>query len=397
MDKLVLGACSSISLYKSCEIIRGFQKKGLQVQVIMTQNATHMISPLLFSALTGKRTIVNLFQEESSEEIPHIELAKEISLFLIAPATANIIGKLASGVADDFLSTFYLAVRCPVLIAPAMNEAMYLHEQTQENINILKSRGVQFIEPERGYLACQDEGWGRLASPEEIVEEALGSIRKSQSLKGRTFLVTAGPTREFLDPVRFLSNRSSGKMGFAIAEEASKRGAEVILISGPTHLFPPQGVQLKRIQAAKEMEKEVLENFKQADVVIMSAAVSDLTFPVKADQKIKKKELLEDFDPVKTPDILKKLCEMKKGKILVGFAAETENLMKNAAKKMKDKNVDLLVANDVSQDGIGFESDFNKVQLIFPDGKMLKTDKKSKREISRDILDEIEAILGQKS
>ena len=397
MDKLVLGACSSISLYKSCEIIRGFQKKGLQVQVIMTQNATHMISPLLFSALTGKRTIVNLFQEESSEEISHIELAKEISLFLIAPATANIIGKLASGVADDFLSTFYLAVRCPVLIAPAMNEAMYLHEQTQENINILKSRGVQFIEPERGYLACQDEGWGRLASPEEIVEEALGSIRKSQSLKGRTFLVTAGPTREFLDPVRFLSNRSSGKMGFAIAEEASKRGAEVILISGPTHLFPPQGVQLKRIQAAKEMEKEVLENFKQADVVIMSAAVSDLTFPVKADQKIKKKKLLEDFGPVKTPDILKKLCEMKKGKILVGFAAETENLMKNAAKKMKDKNVDLLVANDVSQDGIGFESDFNKVQLIFPDGKMLKTDKKSKREISRVILDEIEAILGKKS
>jgi phosphopantothenoylcysteine decarboxylase/phosphopantothenate--cysteine ligase len=397
MDKLVLGVCSSISLYKSCEIIRGFQKKGLQVQVIMTQNATQMISPLLFSALAGKRTIVNPFQEESSEEISHIELAKEISLFLIAPATANIIGKLASGVADDFLSTFYLAVRCPVLIAPAMNEAMYLHEQTQENIRILKSRGVQFIEPERGYLACQDEGWGRLASPEEIIEEALRSVRKSQSLKGRTLLVTAGPTREFLDPVRFLSNRSTGKMGFALAEEASKRGADVILISGPTHLIPPQGVQLKRIQDALEMEKEVLENFKQADVVIMSAAVSDLTFPAKADQKIKKKVLQERFDPVKTPDILKKLGEMKNRKILVGFAAETENLIKNAEKKMRGKNVDLLVANDVLQEGIGFGSDYNKVQLIFPDGKMIKTDKKSKREISRVILDEIEAILGQKS
>jgi phosphopantothenoylcysteine decarboxylase/phosphopantothenate--cysteine ligase len=397
MNILALGVCSSISIYKSCEIIRGLQKKGVLTQVIMTQNATQMISPLLFSALTGKKTIVDPFSEESSEEISHIQLAKEISLLLVAPATANIIGKFASGVADDFLSTFYQAVKCPVLVAPAMNEAMYLHEETQENIRTLRSRGVQIIEPERGYLACKDLGWGRLASPESIIEEVLGSIEKSQSLKGKTVLVTAGPTHEFLDPVRFLSNRSSGKMGFAVAEEAARRGADVILVSGPTQLFPPYGIQVKNVQSAEEMEREVIGNFSKADIVIMAAAVCDLTFPEIAEQKIKKNKLLGDFNPEPTPDILKKLGSMKKGKILVGFAAETENLTENAKKKMKGKNVDLLIANDVSQKEIGFGSDLNQVQIFSPEGRELKTDKVSKREISRVILDEVEAIIGQKS
>ena len=395
MAKITLGVCSSVSLYKACEIIRGFQKEKFQVQVILTKNASRLISPLLFSALSGQKALVDPFDEEYSDEIPHVDLAKETSLLLVAPATANMIGKFASGVADDFLSTFYTASNCPVLIAPSMNEAMYLHRQTQENIQKLRAMGVRFVEPDKGYLACKDIGWGRLAAPEKIVEEGLRLIKKSESLKGKTVLVTAGPTREFLDPVRFLTNRSSGKMGYELAEEALRRGAEVILISGPTHIFPPPEAKLKKVQTAQEMEKEVVAHFGQADVVIMAAAISDFRFAETSSQKIKKEKLEKKIDIVPTEDVLQKLSSKKGAKIIVGFAAETEDVVNNALKKMKKKSLDLIVANNVLDEGIGFESDFNQVSLIFPDGKTIHTEKKSKLEISQIILDRVEDILGR--
>ncbi len=395
MVKITLGVCSSVSLYKACEIIRGFQKEKFQVQVILTKNASRLISPLLFSALSGQKALVDPFDEEYSDKIPHVDLAKETSLLLVAPATANMIGKFASGVADDFLSTFYTASNCPVLIAPSMNEAMYLHRQTQENIQKLRAMGVRFVEPAKGYLACKDIGWGRLAAPEKIVEEGLRLMKKSESLKGKTVLVTAGPTREFLDPVRFLTNRSSGKMGYELAEEALRRGAEVILISGPTHIFPPPEAKLKKVRTAQEMEKEVVAHFGQADVVIMAAAISDFRFAETSSQKIKKEKLEKKIDILPTEDVLQKLSSKKGAKIIVGFAAETEDVVNNALKKMKKKRLDLIVANNVLDEGIGFESDFNQVSIIFPDGKTIHTEKKSKLEISQIILDRVEDILGR--
>ena len=397
MATIALGVCSSISIYKACEIVRGFQEKNLRVQVIMTKNASRLISPLLFSSLSGQKVLVDPFDEQESAKIVHVALARELSLLLVAPATANIIGKFASGVADDFLSTFYMVAKCPVLIAPAMNEAMYLHPKTQENIRKLKALGVRFVEPEKGYLACGEEGWGRLAAPQKIVEESLGLIKKSESLKGKTVLVTAGPTREFLDPVRFLSNRSSGKMGYELAEEALRRGAEVILVSGPTHLFPPPKAKLIKVQTAQEMKKQVLKHSALAKIIIMAAAVSDFRFVRSFTQKIQKEKLGDKVQIAPTEDILRGLGQKKGKRILVGFAAETENVVKNAAKKMREKKLDLVVANDVSAEGIGFESDYNQVLIISPDGKTIETERMSKLEISRLILDRIEEILGKKS
>jgi phosphopantothenoylcysteine decarboxylase/phosphopantothenate--cysteine ligase len=307
------------------------------------------------------------------------------------------IGKMASGIADDFLSTFYMAVKCPVLVAPAMNEAMYLHPQTQLNIKKLASLGTHFVEPDKGYLACGDEGWGRLASPDKIVEEGLDLMRQSQSLAGQNVLVTAGPTREFLDPIRYLSNRSSGKMGYAIAEEALKRGARVTLISGPTHIVPPQGAELVMVQTADEMADQTFKRYEETDIVIMAAAVSDLTFKEITPQKIKKRALAQDVKLVQTPDILKKLGETKGDKILIGFAAETENIQENASQKIDEKNLDFIVANDVADETIGFESDINQVMFVYPDGQRIQTDRMSKMDISRLIWDRVEDLLGQKN
>ena len=397
MEKVVVGICSSISVYKSCEIVRGFQKKGYSVQAIMTKNATFLIQPLLLSAITKNTVHVDTFDRKASESISHISLAKEAALFVVAPATANMIGKMASGIADDFLSTFYMAVGCPVLIAPAMNEAMYFHTQTQLNIKKLKSLGARFVEPDRGYLACGDEGWGRLASPEEIVEEGLKLMRKSQSLAGKNVLVTAGPTREYLDPVRFLSNRSSGKMGYSIAEEAIKRGAHVTLISGPTHISPPQGVKLVLVQTTDEMADQTFQHYEKTDIVIMAAAVSDVTFKDVAPQKMKKKGLSQDVKLVQTQDILKKLGEKKGDRILIGFAAETENIKENSLQKIEDKNLDFIVSNNVADETIGFESDFNQVFFVYSDGQITRTDRMSKVDISQLIWDRVEDLLGQKN
>jgi len=329
--------------------------------------------------------------------IPHVEEARKVPLLVVAPATANIIGKFSSGIADDFLSTFYMVVKCPVLIAPAMNEGMYLHEQTQLNIKKLNAMGVTFVEPERGHLACGDEGWGRLAPPEKIVEEGLRLLRKSQSLKGKSILVTAGPTREYLDPVRFLTNRSSGKMGYSLAEEAMRRGAEVVLVSGPTPIMPPCGVELVSVQTADEMGAAVTQRFDKADIVVMAAAVSDIKFKVTSPQKIKKKKLTTEIPVEATRDILKSLGQKKRNKILVGFAAETEQVEENALQKAKNKNLDFIVANNVNEEGIGFESDFNRVSLVFQDGTTIHSERKSKPDISQFILDEIEALFGKKN
>jgi len=396
MKKIALGVCSSISIYKACEIVRGFQKYGVEVRVIMTGNATRLISPRLFSSLSGRKAIVGLFEDELADEIAHVELAKEISLLLVAPATANMIAKFASGIADDFLSTFYLAVKCPVLVAPAMNEAMFVHKQTQTNIRKLKEMGIRFVEPEKGYLACKDEGWGRLAPVEAIVKTGLELMEKRDSLSGKTFLITAGPTREHADPVRFLSNPSSGKMGYEIAGEALRRGAHVILVSGPTSLIPPKGAVLRKVQTAEEMERDVKKYFPKSDVLIMAAAVADYKFAEAFPQKIKKQPTALTVRLIRTPDILEGVGKKKGKRIVVGFAAETENIAENAMKKVKEKNLDMIVANDISKKGTGFDSDYNEVLFLFPDGKTLPSGKRTKTEISAALLDMLEENIAKR-
>jgi phosphopantothenoylcysteine decarboxylase/phosphopantothenate--cysteine ligase len=363
----------------------------------MTANATQLISPRLFSSLTGRRVIVDLFEDDIPDEIAHVELAKEVSLLVVAPATANMIGKFASGIADDFLSTFYLAVKCPILIAPAMNEAMYLHKQTQLNIKKLREMGIRFVEPEKGYLACKDEGWGRLASVEKIVTSSFQLLRKSRSLAGKTFLITAGPTREYSDPVRYLSNPSSGKMGYELARTAMQRGAKVILVSGPTHIIPPPGARVKWVQTAEEMEREVGRHFSKVDALVMAAAVADYKFSAVSSQKIKKQKKSQTIHLVPTPDILQRFGKKKGKRILVGFAAETERITDNALKKALQKNLDLIVANDISKKDSGFGSDYNQVTLVFPDGRSIRSKKQTKAEISEMIMDEIEEKIGKRS
>ncbi|MBN2266284.1 MAG: bifunctional phosphopantothenoylcysteine decarboxylase/phosphopantothenate--cysteine ligase CoaBC, partial [Candidatus Aminicenantes bacterium] len=288
--KIARGVSSSIGIYKACEIVRGFQKAGLGVQVVMTPNATRLVSPLLFSSLAGTRTITDTFEEPGTRTIRHVALAKEIALLCVAPATANVIGKFASGVADDFLSTLFLATTAPVLVAPAMNEAMYLDRKLQANMARLKALGAEFVEAVEGYLACGDTGWGRLAEPEAVVAAGLKILARAKSLAGKTVLVTAGPTREHLDPVRFLSNPSSGKMGYELAREALARGAKTILVSGPTSIIPPVGSRVETVVTAAEMEKAVLKALPRADIVIMAAAVSDFRFKTTRRRKTAKSE-----------------------------------------------------------------------------------------------------------
>jgi phosphopantothenoylcysteine decarboxylase/phosphopantothenate--cysteine ligase len=396
MKKIALGVSSSIGIYKACEVVRGFQKNGVEVQVVMTRNAARLISPLLFSGLSGTTTIVGLFEEPMARTVGHISLAKEIVLLCVAPATANVIGKFSGGVADDFLSTLFLASRAPVLIAPAMNEAMYLHPQTQANIARLRALGVEFVEPEKGYLACGEEGWGRLAEPKAIVKEGLRLIARTASLKGKTVLVTAGPTREHLDPVRFLSNPSSGKMGYELAREAVARGAEVVLVSGPTSLVPPAGARTEFVLTAAEMQEACLRAFPKADIVVMAAAVSDFRFKDIRTRKAGKAEVGPALAIEKTPDILALLGGKKRpGQFLVGFAAETHGILAHGRKKLAAKNADLMVANAVGE-GKGFGTDDNAVLIIAASGPVQETGLLSKLETSRVIFDRIEAALEKK-
>jgi len=390
--EVILGVTGSIACYKAVEIASRLKKLGASVSVIMTKEATEFVSPLTFQTISSNPVYTDMFKLNSEYDIKHISLAERADLIVIAPATANIISKLAYGIADDLLSATVLAAHSQVLIAPAMNQGMYRNKILQENIKKLKKHNFRFIGPASGRLACGEEGEGRMSEPEEIVDEIAALIGIRQDLKGKRVLVTAGPTREFIDPVRFISNPSSGKTGFAIAEEARNRGAEVVLISGPVDIKPPQGMEYIRISSAQEMEKEVMHYFGNSDVIIMAAAVSDWKPVVSMRKKIKTKDELKlSFE--RTPDILAELGKRKGKKLLVGFALETDNLIKNAKEKLKEKNLDIIIANKAEGD-YPFAGDTNRVAIIEHSGRVARLPELPKTEIARRILDRVVQLLG---
>ena len=387
---IVLGITGGIAAYKACEIVRELRKAGVSVTAIMTKNACEFITPLTLQTLTKNGVISGQFDLPSEFDVCHINLAKETDLLLVVPATANIIAKFASGIADDFLSTFYLAFRGKILIAPAMNSNMYLHHTTKENIKKLSSLGVEFIEPQTGELACGDEGIGKLAEVSLIIEKVKKTLLQKSDLKGEKILITAGGTQEAIDPVRYITNRSSGKMGYALAKVALARGADVTLVSAPTGIPFPPGAKIINVLSASQMREAVLKNLPESTMIIKAAAVSDFKPQKESYAKIKKDEKESvTLKLEKTPDILLEVGKKKGKRILVGFAAETENLIKNAQKKLKEKNCDLIVANDVTQNGAGFNSDTNIVKLIDRNGKIKDLPKLSKEEVAEKIFDRI--------
>ncbi|MCX7919837.1 MAG: bifunctional phosphopantothenoylcysteine decarboxylase/phosphopantothenate--cysteine ligase CoaBC [bacterium] len=392
-DKFIaLGVTGSIAAYKAGELIRRMREHGAIVQVIMTKSGTKFITPTTLEQLSNNRVLVDMFDTQFNWQIDHIAVADKADAVLVAPATANIIGKYAQGIADDLLSTTLLATKAPVIIAPAMNENMLLHPAVQENIRTLQSRGVIFIEPEEGMLACGKMGKGRLAEI-PVILDVLGEILQTKKdLAGKTVLVTAGPTVEPIDPVRFISNPSSGKMGFALARVAKSRGATVILISGPTQLRVPFGVTYIQVKTAQEMLNAVNQYYPQSQIVVMAAAVADFR-PKKMSKRKVKKEIAELSIPLeRTPDILAELGKRKGNKILIGFAAESDDIISNAQEKLKKKNLDFIVANDISQPGIGFGSDTNAVILISRKGDVEEIPQMTKEEIAERILDKIATI-----
>lgn len=391
---IVLGVTGCIAAYKAAEIARRLIRTGYTVKVVMTEAATHFVTPLTFQTLTRQTVITSLFKGQEPGKINHISLAEEADLILIAPATANILAKVARGFADDALSTTILSSRVPIVFAPAMNTKMYLNSVTQENLALLKRKGFYVIEPETGELACGVDAVGRLAKVETIVEKITSIIEKKEELKGKNILVTAGGTQEPIDPVRFIGNRSSGKMGYAIAEEAALRGAKVTLITAPTQLMFPAGADIVKISTANEMRREVLKRFKKADVVIKTAAVADFRPAKVAKSKIKKDKKDLVIELMCNPNILSELGKMKKSQVLVGFAAESENLEENARKKLKEKNLDLIVANDITKPGIGFGEDVNEVTIINKEGKTEKYSPMSKGLLARIILDKVAGLLS---
>ncbi len=395
MALIALGVCGGIAAYKSVEVVRGLQKQGHDVFVVMTHSARQFVGELTFEAITRHKVLSSQFEPGANADIEHISLASSIDLLLIAPATANIIGKFANGIADDFLTSLYLATKAPVLMAPAMNTHMLEHAAVQRNLEVLASRGIRFVDPGAGYLACGWIGKGRVAEPGDIVAAAGEVLAPSGRLKGKTVIVTAGPTREPLDPVRFVGNRSSGKMGHALAAAARDRGARVVLVSGPTELPSPSSVEVIRVATAAQMREAVISRALQADVVIMAAAVADYAPATIADQKIHKDQETVTLTLVRTPDILAELGRIRAGKerpLLVGFAAETTEVVASARRKQRDKGVDLIVANDVSRSDAGFEVDTNEVTLISAAGEE-SLPLQSKTSIAGKVIDRIEAIL----
>lgn len=391
---LVLGVSGGIAAYKAAELARALLERGLAVQVIMTRAAQEFVRPLTFAALTGRPVITELFPSQTFEgaldsAVQHIAVAQESQLLVVAPATADLLAKFAHGLADDFLTTLYLAFSGPVVLAPAMNTNMWNHPATQRNLETLRARGHAIVDPEEGPLACGMVGPGRLAAPERIVEVVLALLDRPRDLAAETVLITAGPTQEPLDPVRFLSNRSSGRMGYALAEAAAARGARVILISGPVSLPAPSGVTLVRVRTAHEMRAAVLENLAPATIIIKAAAVADYYLAHPPPQKIKKTaaRLTLELDP--TPDILAEVGSRKGDRLLVGFAAETGNLLAEARRKLASKNCDMLAANRVDVEGIGFESDQNELTLVMRTGETVVLPRASKRQLAGRIFDEL--------
>jgi len=398
--RITLGVTGGIAAYKSAELVRRLQDQGHSIQVVMTRAAREFITPLTFAALSGQRVITDLFSNQPGGEgsldsaIDHIAVAQRTDLLLVAPATADILARFARGVADDFLSTLYLATTAPVVVAPAMNVNMWQHAATQENVATLRARGVRIVEPSEGYLACGMTGSGRLAEQEEILKAVREVLKAEQDLAEETVLVTAGPTCEDIDPVRFLTNRSSGKMGYAVAEAAARRGAKVALVSGPTSLETPQGVERVEVRSADEMQRAVQARFSTCTIAIFAAAVADYRPVEKSSQKIKrgKDALTLRLEP--NPDILASVARDKGDRLVVGFAAETEHVAENARKKLTQKNADLIVANDVSKDGAGFDVDTNIVTLFSRDGRDLPLPCLSKAEVAQRILDEALRLRG---
>ncbi len=394
--KIALGVTGCIAAYKAIEVMRGLQKSGVSVQVLLTRSARKFVTPLTFESLSGQRVITDMFQPGWNLDIRHISVAQSIQLLAVVPATASILGKFAHGIADDFLSTLYLSNPAPVLIAPAMNVDMWRSPAVRANVEILKARGHHFVDPEEGELACGMEGEGRLAAVDTIVERILMVLREGTSLAGLKVLVTAGPTVEDIDPVRFLSNRSSGKMGYAVAETALRRGAEVFLVSGPTHLKAPPGVRFIPVRSAAQMKDAVLQLYSGMDIVVKAAAVSDYRAVSQAPHKIKKGGDSVTLPLVPNEDILALLGRAKKKQVLVGFAAETTRLLDFARAKMKEKNLDLVVANDISK-GI-FGSDSATVHLLYPGGEVLTLEEQSKLAIAARLLDVAhEMVLSRRS
>ena len=388
---VVIGVAGGIAVYKALDVISALRKKDIEVHVIMTESASKFVNPLTFQSISQNMVITDMFAEPKAWEIQHISLAQKADLMLIAPATANIIGKAANGIADDMLSTTIMAAaKAKVIFAPAMNTNMYENRIVQGNIEKLKSYGYEFIEPASGRLACGDIGIGKLADVNTIVERVLAELSdKEQDLKGKKVLVSAGPTIAPIDPVRYLTNRSTGKMGYAIAEEARDRGAEVILVSGPTNLNPPKNVKIINIKTNEEMKNEIFNNFEWADIVIKSAAVADYKPKEYSKEKIKKGEGDLNICLTRDNDILKSLGDIKTHQILVGFAAESNDVLKNAEKKLKNKNLDFIVANDITSSDTGFGSEDNKVVIISKNNEKLELEKMSKKEVASNIFDMI--------
>jgi phosphopantothenoylcysteine decarboxylase/phosphopantothenate--cysteine ligase len=388
---VVLGVTGCIGAYKACEVLRELQRRDVDVHVVMTEHATRFVGAMTFEALSRHPVFIDQFALGAEGDIRHISLADSADLLLVAPATANTLGKFARGIADDALSTLFLAATAPVLVAPAMNVNMFRHPAVIENLEMLRARGVGIVEPGTGYLACGWLGEGRLAEVPEIVEAAMAALQRRRSLAGESVVVTAGPTVEDIDPVRFISNRSSGRMGYRLAEVARDRGAKVVLVAGPTALAAPRGVEVVAVRSADEMARAVLDKAAAAGIVAMAAAVSDYRPAEKATRKVKKQDGGQKLDLVRTPDILKSLGESKEKRFLIGFAAETEGLLESARKKRAEKRVDLMVANDVSRNGAGFGSDKNAAVLIDAQGET-ELPLMSKRELAERIWDRVAAL-----
>jgi phosphopantothenoylcysteine decarboxylase/phosphopantothenate--cysteine ligase len=393
--RIALGVSGGIAAYKAAELVRRLQQERLEVQVVMTRSAREFVTPLTFAALTGQKVITEMFAGESSapanieSAIEHIAVAKRIDLLVVAPATANLLARMAHGVADDFLTTLYLATKAPVVVAPAMNVQMWEHAATQENVAALRARGVHVIEPDEGYLACGMTGAGRLAAVETIARKVCELLGIRHDLVGETVLVTAGPTREAIDPVRYISNRSSGKMGYAVADAAARRGARVILVSGPVSIEPPGEVEFVRVETAEEMRAAVLGRAAEATIIVKAAAVSDFRPAAPSATKIHRTEGPRALELESTADILAELARDKGERILVGFAAETDDVVSRAQEKLRRKDADLIVANDVTQEGAGFDADTNIVTIFTRQGERIALPKLSKLEVAQRIFDEV--------